>query len=163
MRNLFVLPVLLLAVIPAISFSQTKEIAHKSHSGGPQPIDLSVVDNFGNPEPPRLIDTIIRIEDSLFIEIGTQGFEPSRFRDTIQNHWLLHNTEYHKHITDNNTPTRYIDRRPGIKKEQKKSKGSWLPFAFPAPPSTPTALILILASIFGLTVWFTYRQKPTFQ
>lgn len=73
-----------------ISFGQTKLIAFKSHSGRLSNFSISGFDNVGM--PPILIDTILRLNDSIIVEISSIGWgKGGEFTDTIINHPVCKN------------------------------------------------------------------------
>ena len=57
MKRTFIL--VLLSVIAVSAFSQTKRIAHRSHSGKDHTLILSTEDNFGGPATPPKKDTVV--------------------------------------------------------------------------------------------------------
>jgi hypothetical protein len=67
-------------LVSGFSFSQTAEIAAKSHGSNDY---FSETDNFGL--PPMVIDSIIYLNDSTIIEV-TSHFHNRYFRDTVVNH-----------------------------------------------------------------------------
>jgi hypothetical protein len=73
-------------------FSQTAVISSKNHSG-----DLSFLleenDNFGDIEPPRSIDSVVKIDKSCIVEIGTRWGDV-HYHDTICEHWALEQRGY---------------------------------------------------------------------
>ncbi|MGV3631604.1 MAG: hypothetical protein ACO1O6_10365 [Bacteroidota bacterium] len=66
----------------SLGFSQTKQIAHKSHSGATNEFFSSdYTDNFG--EPPEIIDSIIILKNKCIVEVFTFKFYG---RDTFCDH-----------------------------------------------------------------------------
>ncbi len=72
------------------SYSQTKMIAHKSHSGSSKTFTPNSAGNFGEPFHFQL-DTIVKLTDTSVVEIRT--FMEMREVDTIFNHRLCNNPE----------------------------------------------------------------------
>ena len=68
-----------------VAFSQTSVIAVKSHSGDLSEIPNST-DHFGMVAPRPVYDTLIKLEGTCVIQIGSREYS-GRFRDTICDHW----------------------------------------------------------------------------
>lgn len=75
------------------AFGQTTVISIKSRQGDLAEIPSST-DKFGEFVPTPIYDTIIKIDDHCVIQIGTNGWQTVRFRDTICNHWYYEQNHY---------------------------------------------------------------------
>lgn len=73
-----------LLLVGGITFSQTKSIAFKSHSGDMAYFNPVSTDKFGL--PPMSIDSIIFFNDSTIIEVSSIGGNWHVVKDTVVNH-----------------------------------------------------------------------------
>jgi len=78
-----------LFILSLTAFSQTKMIAHKSHSGSLQTFTTKGAHNFGNPPMPMVIDTVKRLSDTTV----------ARF---FHDYWGNNSDTIHKHPHFNN-------------------------------------------------------------
>lgn len=80
---------LLLIGFGGLTFSQTKMIALKSHSGNPAAFDPAGQGNLGIVEPPPRLDSIVKINDSTVVRYMNNDFGPYYY-DTLINdkQWL---------------------------------------------------------------------------
>ncbi len=62
--------------------AQTKIIAHKSHSGKAGTFNINSNHNFGL-SPIIYLDTLVRLSDSLFVEILHEQFSKNTWTDTV--------------------------------------------------------------------------------
>jgi len=87
---------LLSVLIFALSLSataQTSVISVKSHQGKINSV-VDASDHFGYFEPPKVFDTIIKIDAHCVVQLGWQDSEDYRFRDTICAHWYYEEHNY---------------------------------------------------------------------
>ena len=83
MKNLTLTIFLLTLVFTA--FSQTKKIAHLSHSGSNESfIAANYIDNLGNPPDMWRVDSIIKINDSTIVEVSYNWNRPGPRYDTLK-------------------------------------------------------------------------------
>lgn len=104
-----------------LAFSQTKQIAHKSHSGSKNAFFSSdYIDNFG--EPPEIIDSIIILKNKCIVEIFTYQFYG---RDTVCEHPFftqgLTEAEIRAKYPEGTTFIGFENYKPGKKHKAKKT------------------------------------------
>jgi hypothetical protein len=71
--------------------AQTSIISTKSHAGLSNSY-LEASDNYGVVAPRPVYDTVIQIDNSCLVMIGTR-WQTNRFRDTVCDHWAFENGE----------------------------------------------------------------------
>jgi len=77
------------------TYSQTKIIAHKSHSGKASTFNIHSVHNFGL-GPMISTDTVIHVSDSIFVAVMSEYLSKKTWKDTVEysatnkNYYLQH-------------------------------------------------------------------------
>ncbi len=80
------LSIICLCIISTTGFTQTKEIAHKSHSGSSKTFNpSSYLDNLGEGAPMPVLVKVKRYKTNDLIEFYTMSFSSKTYQDTIYN------------------------------------------------------------------------------
>ncbi len=77
------LSITLLLLFSITTYSQTKIIAHKSHSGKASTFNIHSVHNFGL-GPMISTDTVIHVSDSIFVAIMSEHLSKKTWKDTVE-------------------------------------------------------------------------------
>lgn len=159
MRSVSIFYTIVLCAVAGLSaFSQTKRIAHKSHSGTAASFSRYSAHNFGL--PPIHLDSVLKLSDKKVVRYRSYGYTGSQaITDTISHHIHFINPSISLDSLKTLFPdTKFIgfDKAPphqekaGPSKKKKKSgTGFWMPSG-PYDPGTPivwtVCLVMILSS-----------------
>ena len=152
-----------LLIFPIATFSQTKLIAHKSHSGSLSDFEVTQSsDNFGLPQ--QILKSITWLSDTSVLEKGEHwGRE---YVDTVYNHIYCNNPN----ISIDSLKKLYSDHVEFINFDKRKNNG-FFPFNpgnnFPKGPSGILILIVsiaLLSFMMAIKTWKsqTIKQKISF-
>lgn len=176
--------IIILSALSLTAISQTKMIAHKSHSGSLQNFTTDGIHNFGDPPMPMVIDTVKRLSDSTIVRVFHDYWGNNS--DTIQNHPFFNDpniavdslqkmfpeTTFVGYDTtppqqqDNQQSQQNNQQQPQEKKAKKKNKKKRNKkedkstfFLIPNLPSGGTPLLIIILSISSLIFYNTRKKK----
>ena len=176
------LSILTILILHTFSFSQTKLIALKSHSGSVNQIDLNSNDNFGNPSPIYFVRQVIfkKVNDSLIYKYSmgpqycaidtnnndtsvrdenvfpgyTIKFTDTLSCDTIREHAVLLNNELSLDEIKSQMGTKAI--YDGFESTEKLDKNSFF-----SNLSTKDSIYLIVFICAGFFIRFKYKEEKS--